>query len=251
MTLNRIYNSLNSIRAEDELKQTAKAAAAGAASRHRAVRRTAVSAAALVLVIAAGVSGWKLYYTPTYAISIDINPSLELNVNRFDRVVDVTGYNEAGVELADSLELKNLRYNDAVNTILTSDPVQGYTGDDAELVFAVSCENDTKASEITAELENCHSGGLQPHCYKLSLTETEAAHELGLTPGKYAAYEELKQYDPDVTADEVQNMTMREIRDRIDSCSGTGDGSEAHKGSGYGQRGYGSGAHHGKDGHGN
>ena len=30
--------------------------------------------------------------TPTAYISIDINPSLELGINRFDRIVSVEGY---------------------------------------------------------------------------------------------------------------------------------------------------------------
>ena len=48
----------------------------------------------------------------------------------------------------------------------------------------------------------------------------EAAHDCGLSYGKYRAYLELAALDPTVTPEEVQGMTMREIRDRIAALSG-------------------------------
>ena len=37
-------------------------------------------------------SGYGLYFTKTSIISIDINPSIELNINRFDRVISINKY---------------------------------------------------------------------------------------------------------------------------------------------------------------
>ena len=48
--------------------------------------------------------GTWLYFTPTMEISVDINPSIELGVNRFDRVISVDGYNEDGQALAQLLD---------------------------------------------------------------------------------------------------------------------------------------------------
>lgn len=61
--------------------------------------------------------GSWLYFTPTAAISIDINPSIELEVNRFGRVLSVTGYNDDGRVLADSLPIKHLGYADAAEQV--------------------------------------------------------------------------------------------------------------------------------------
>ena len=41
-----------------------------------------------------------LYFTPIAEISIDINPSIELRVNRFDQVISVDGLNGDGQALA-------------------------------------------------------------------------------------------------------------------------------------------------------
>ena len=62
-------------------------------------RRAAVLAAGLVLLCFIG--GSWIFMTPTAYISIDINPSLELGINRFDRIVSVDGYNEDGDDLAE------------------------------------------------------------------------------------------------------------------------------------------------------
>mgnify|MGYP006964182038 CR=1 FL=1 len=53
-----------------------------------------LSVAACLLLLFLG--GRQFYFIPTVKISIDINPSMELGVNRFDRIVSVEGYNDDG-----------------------------------------------------------------------------------------------------------------------------------------------------------
>lgn len=72
-----------------------------------------------------------------------------------------------------------------------------------------------------------------------------AAHEAGLSCGKYRAFLELQLLDPDITPEAVQGMTMREIRELIESLRTDGeDGNSPYNDWG--------GGHHGQgDGHGN
>ena len=56
----------------------------------------------------------------------------------------------------------------------------------------------------------------------------EAAHEAGLSYGKYQAFLALQALDPSVTAEEVQGMTMRELRDRIAALGGDPDAVGSH-----------------------
>ena len=79
--------------------------------------------------------------------------------------------------------------------------------------------------------------------------EVEKAHESGLSYGKYKAFLELQKLDPTITVEEIQSMTMREIRERISQLSGnvddngensrknTGTGRENHSGNGSRHRG--------------
>lgn len=59
-------------------------------SRKPAPRRMkwAVSLACLLLFATSGLGGYSLYYTEAAVISIDVNPSIELDINRWGKVVD-------------------------------------------------------------------------------------------------------------------------------------------------------------------
>ena len=78
--------------------------------------RYGLSAVACALLIFIG-GNW-LYFTPTAEISIDINPSIELSVNRFDRVISVNGYNEDGDILAEQLDIKFADYTEAIDEVM-------------------------------------------------------------------------------------------------------------------------------------
>ena len=80
--------------------------------------RRALCAAALCCLVLALAGGYRLYFTPTSVISIDINPSIKLEVNRFDRVIAVEGRNEDGQALADTLDVLYLEYGPAVEQVL-------------------------------------------------------------------------------------------------------------------------------------
>ena len=53
----------------------------------------AVAAAAAVILLVAGI---RVYATPYGTVSLDVNPSIEYTINRFDRVLNVSGVNEDG-----------------------------------------------------------------------------------------------------------------------------------------------------------
>ena len=94
----KIKAAFDQIRAEDALKSSTKAYLSEHVykkSRGPSVhfRRFAAAAACSLLVFLAG--GSYLFFTPTAFISVDVNPSLELGINRFDRIVSVIGYNES------------------------------------------------------------------------------------------------------------------------------------------------------------
>lgn len=217
----QLQAALDGIHAEPELKTAARAAVA------RRARRRAFSARPLRLAAAAAVcavmvlGGRWLYMTPTAHISIDINPSVELGINRFDRVVSVEGWNADGTALAQAVEVTNLSYTDAVQAILTSDTVTALLAEDAVVEIGVIGEDDAHCARMLADVQACTAGEENTHCYRADAGTVEQAHDCGLSYGKYSAYLELAALDPTVTAEQVQQMTMREIRDRIAALSGS------------------------------
>lgn len=239
----RLRAAFDSVRAEPELKAAARAAVARRAARRRPPRyalRLALTAACTVFVLLGG--GW-LWLTPAARISIDVNPSLELAVNRFDRVVQVTGYNESGTALAQTLEVTFLPYQQAVDAVLQSDTVAALLAGDGVVEIGVAGADETRCARLLAGVQACTAGQGNAHCYRTDEAELEQAHALGLSCGRYRAYQELAALDPAVTPEEVNAMTMRQIRDRIAELSGqTAQTPEQAREPGGG---YGAGGHHG------
>ncbi len=256
---NEIQAVFREIHAEEELKNRTLAfisekthVFSGKGTRKGLRLAVASVCACLVLMVLGGV--W-LFFSPVCAISIDINPSLELGVNRFERVVSVTGFNEDGEKLSNSLNLKYRSYTDAIEEILEEDTVVPLLGD-GELVITVVGEEEEKSSDMLAEIESCAAKHANAHCAIASSEECAPAHEEGFSCGKYKAYLELKELDLEITAEEVQGMTMREIRDRIalltekseaEPASGvkTVSGAEPETQENVGNEHHGNGAHNG------
>lgn len=200
------------------------------------VHRLVPAAACLVLAVLGG--NW-LYFTPTATISVDINPSLELRVNRFDKVLSAQGFNEDGQALAEALDLSFANYTDVVEELLATDQVTTLLSDNAVLTITVVGGSDSQSARLLSGVETCTAGQENAYCYCAHGEDMEAAHDAGLSYGKYQAFLALQALDPSVTAEEVQGMTMREIRDRIAALGGGQDStscteSSGHHGSGNG-----------------
>ena len=188
--------------------------------------------------------GRWLYFTPTAAISIDINPSLELSVNRFDRVIAITGFNEDGQALSDALDVKYKKYAQAVEQILHHDSVTALLSGGEVIAITVVGPDGQQSAKLLSGVKTCAAGQGNIDCYSAQPEEADAAHEAGLSCGKYRAFLELQLLDPDVTPEAVQGMTMREIRDMIDRLS-SDSGSDSPPSGSWGNGHHGNGGGHG------
>lgn len=176
--------------------------------------RKFAAAAVCSLAVFIGGGSW-LFFTPTAFISVDVNPSLELGINRFDRIVSVIGYNEDGRALVQDLHIKYMDYTDALETLMEDQNMEVYMADNADVVLTVAGDNAAKSSEILDNVESCMSEHQNVYCHSGNSEEVHHAHDAGLSFGKYQAWQVLQDLDPDITLEEVQDMTMSEIRDLI------------------------------------
>lgn len=180
-------------------------------------RRAAALAACLIALLFIG--GSWVFMTPTAFISIDINPSLELGINRFNRIVSIRGYNEDGEELAGSLDIRFMDYDAALVSLLDSQELESYLSPDALITFTVAGDSEAQYNEIFECVESCADGRSDIQCHSGDMSEMQNAHEAGLSFGKYRAYLILKEFDSSVTPDDIRDLTMRELYDLIDSYS--------------------------------
>ena len=100
------------------------------------------------LFLLTGVGGYRLYFTEASVISVDVNPSLELNLNFFDRVISVKGYNEDGENLAEEADVKFLDYKEALEEILYTECVKECMDNEELLLITVAGKDEEKRGNI-------------------------------------------------------------------------------------------------------
>ena len=251
---NKIKNAFEQIHADEGLKERTKETVirrmrTQTQSGRKVPYRRFAAAAAGVCVLFLGGGGIWVYLTPTAAISIDVNPSIELGVNRFDRVVSVKGYNDDGRELAVSLNVRFMDYNEAVDQILTEEKIAELLSQDEVMTIAVVGSDSSRCSRMLSQLESCTESHQNVYCYSADSEEMEQAHHLGLSYGKYRAFLDVQELDLDITPEEIQGMTMREIRELTGDLSCESRNAENDGGNGQAGEGNGHGHGHGRGEH--
>lgn len=218
----KLKAALDQIHAEESLKTSARKHLYEKVyfkeKKRRSLLRNFAAATVCSFAALAAAGAW-LFFTPTAYISVDINPSMELGINRFDRIISVTGYNEDGRALAQELHIKYMDYTEGLEALMEDQDMKVYLSDNADIVLTVAGDNAAKSSEILDNVESCMSQHQNVYCHSGDSEEIHHAHDAGLSFGKYQAWQILQGLNPDMTLEEVQDMTMAEIRDLIEEYS--------------------------------
>lgn len=217
--MNAFQKSMSGIRATEDLKKYTLQYLNEQQKKKRSVRphhtlRYALAAVCLFLLL--GTGGYSIYREPISYISIDVNPSIELGINRFGKVVSADAYNEDGQNVLQHVSLKNISYIQAIDKLLADESDLQFLKDDSLLVFTViSDQPHSIMEEIRA---NEFAQTYKTLLYTSDAACMEEAHSHEMSFGIYRAYLELSQYDSSVTVEDCHGMTMGEIQTRIEGC---------------------------------
>ncbi|MDD3692400.1 MAG: hypothetical protein PHX02_00640 [Oscillospiraceae bacterium] len=179
---------------------------------------------AACIAIAAGAvifGGYHFYQFPINYVSLDINPSVELGINVFDRVVSAKATNEDGQCLLNATtKIENLSVDKAIDNLVQQAAEQKYIADDGSSVISVTVQSDDEDRALRLRKKSERGVGLAMStkkifaavygdCSKLSL-RTEAK-ELNISPGKYKMIKMLQVLDPTVTVEQYADAKVNEI----------------------------------------
>ena len=167
--------------------------------------RAKIALAACAVLIALGIGGGAyVYQTPVAYVGIDINPSIELGVNYFDRVVSAEGDNADGQDILSEINVVGMTYEEALASLNDSLTNKGYLTADAAVAVTVMCDDDSRCSNLEETSQRCFSSaGQGVHCSRATSAEHHEAHESGLGMGKYLAWRSLVDAGVDISADDV------------------------------------------------
>ncbi|NDO47911.1 hypothetical protein FMM75_00280 [Lachnospiraceae bacterium MD335] len=217
--MNRIQESMEKIQASEELRQTTLQYLGKQRSQKNRFNRSFVPKlilAAACLFFILGTGGYSVYRIPVSYISIDVNPSIELGINLFGRVISIEAYNEDGQDIIKHVALKNTPYLLAIERLMQDENYRRFLSGDAQPVLTiVSDQPDIMMEELNTD-EFLQKYGAQTYTSDAVCMKEAHMHEMSF--GKYRAYLELSEYDQNVTVEDCHGMTMGEIQNRINRC---------------------------------
>lgn len=190
--------------------------------RHNARRFMAIAAtcaAAFVMVM-----GTNIYNSQAIYIGLDINPSISLSVNRFNKVIGVNYYNDESREFANNLNLLNKDYGDAIKMIMDDPNMLPYLNEARTLYVTVQANDGTKVVALENSIENIIDTAIQD-CHSQSQVEYTCIDEQtrlnaegsGISAAKYAAIIELQKYDPSVSVESYKHHSIYDINTELEA----------------------------------
>lgn len=205
-----------------------------AAKKSRAPYR-ALLAACLVLAILCSGLVYRGANAATTVVSLDVNPSIELSVNRSERVIACTALNaDAQTVLTDmngGSDLAGAKLSVAVNAIVGSLLRCGYLESLSEaIMISVEDSNTARAEKLQRELMNVvdealSSSAAQAAVLSQTLTQdaalTEKAHERSISTGKAALIERVRACNAALSFDALAALSVGELKGLLE-CGAPG-----------------------------
>lgn len=189
-----------------------------------------VLAGVLVLLICFGF----YYNNPTSYVSLDINPSILLSVNRFDKVVKVEALNDDASKVISDLKLYNTDVTDAVNKIVNEANNLGFVKDEEEAILVSTyCDNTEKQDKLQQKIhqnleKNLNKNGIGSLIIDMTLTNEDAlkANEYGVSEAKILFVKKAIEQNPESKFEDLIYLPIREIAKYIDGYEDVNTGNQ-------------------------
>lgn len=181
--------------------------------------RTVAAAAVFVFSIGIGYGAYS-YYTPYSYIDVDINPSVEIVANRYDRILKVEAINDDGAKVLEDQSFKNKPVNFAVEEIIKQASEKGYMKEEVTnaVMLTVSSKDESKAQEVEKKVQEAakdkiETSGVKSDVLveKVTLERRDEARQMDISPGKLVLIERLQEVKPEAQVNEYKDTPVRDI----------------------------------------
>ncbi len=190
-------------------------------------RKGMIAACLAMALMAGGGAAYGQSRAVASVVSLDVNPSIELTVNRRERVLSCVGLNEDGklvlAGMTGGADLEGTKLNVAVNALVGALVSEGYLEDvSSALLISVEDKNDDRAARLRQELTHWTDQALQQgqaQASVLSQTVTysaaleEKARENSISTGKAALVEQVMALNGELTFADLSALSVEELKD--------------------------------------
>ncbi len=185
------------------------------------VRNWAIGAAAALVLAVGAYTGYQYQFAVDTAVSIDVNPSIQLEVNRSEKVLSANALNEDAEVLLEGMELKGTNLKTAVNAVIGSMVQNGYLTDDTNsILLTVDNSDPAKQQALQKELTEGINASLKElsvsgSVFSQSLTATEEleaiAAKYGISQGKAYWIQKLCKADSTLSPDVLAALSINDL----------------------------------------
>ena len=190
-------------------------------------RWTSLIAACLAVMLLGGGLFYQRANAVASVVSLDVNPSIELKVNRSEKVLVCTPLNEDAkailADMGNGADLKGAKLDVAVNAIVGSLVRNGYLDSiSSAIMISVEDKDAARAEKLQRELTSTVDGVLQTSEAKAAvLTQTltqdaareQQARENNISTGKAALVNCVLAINPSLKFDALAKLSVEELKD--------------------------------------
>lgn len=194
---------------------------------HWGLKLAAVAALlALIIGLGFGAGAYKVNHTVVSTVSLDVNPSIELRVNRHERVLEARALNEDAGAVLDGMDLEGSDLNVAVNAVIGAMVRNGYISEAANSIL-ISVDSDDNANakalqeKLTLEVsklldtQNFNGAVLSQTVEKESELKLKA-EKYGITVGKAQLIEKILKKDTQYSFGSLAGLTVHQLNLLVD-----------------------------------
>lgn len=191
--------------------------------------RSVCATAAAVVVLVGGYLGVGQYQTALAVdsvVTLDVNPSVQLEVNKNEKVLSATGINEDGNSILagmeqDGVTLKGKELDEAVNALVLAMVEEGYLSEqNNSILVSVNNSDSEKSVEIKSQLlisvgnalsENGIDGAILGQNFTDNKKISEIAEKYGISEGKAILIEKIMEKSPQLSYDKLSNLNIHDL----------------------------------------
>lgn len=222
---NFVPNNLDKILAQNLNKEADFAITNSVPQRKQNVRkkwlRLACAAAAMLILSIGFISGYQYMNADSYYVYLDINPSIEFTVNRFDKITNVNFLNDDARNMLQNEKLKGKAINTAVEIYLKKAKDKDYLKTNENEIFLSVLDtkynnNKREVKKISDKItEILNSNNLNGKLEKVEIKRDmiDKMNDLEISPARMILINEiLDKKELNYSLDKLKDMSVKELK---------------------------------------